>query len=142
MMTGMRNILAQTLALAMLGVFSQQVLAEPAEPVPEPFLIGTTDIPLMPGLTEDEAATVFFDKPAGRILIASPAGCVDRQEAQRYYGTALPQLGWLPGPQAESGAILELVYLREGERLTLEFFASGNDCAAMRFLLSPVPDAQ
>lgn len=141
-MTGIRYILVLAMLGLGLGLGTGPAMSQSAEPAAESFLIGALDIPLMPGLTEDEAATVYFDKPAGRILIASPAGCVDQREARRFYGVTLPQLGWLPAPKTGPGAAFKLVYLREGERLTLEFSASNNDCAAMRFLLSPVPEAQ
>lgn len=113
------------------GVGTGLVLAESSQ---EEFLLGATDIPLMPGLSEDEATTVFFDKPAGRIMIARPGGCIDPAEARLFYGTTLPQLGWLPA-EGVSG----LIYLREDERLTLEFaVGSADDCMALDFILSPV----
>lgn len=111
-----------------------------AQPEQESFLFGLSDIPLMPGLAENEAATVFFDKPAGRIMIAHPLGCVDRGEARRFYAATLPQLGWLPADGASS-----LTYLREGEGLTLVFDegkAGEGDCTAISFLLSPRPGQQ
>lgn len=142
-MAGIRIILMLAALGFVTGAGKGWALAEPSEEI---FLLGATDIPLMPGLTEDEAATVFFDKPAGRIMIARPGGCIDPKEAKRYYGATLPQLGWLPVE-----GVASLSYLREGERLTLEFatdfvddFAGGRDvarepyCAALRFLLSPI----
>lgn len=129
-MTGKRIILM----LAVLAVAAPSALAESAaESTEETFLLGATDIPLMPGLTGDEAAGVFFDKPAGRIMIARPLGCVDPEEAKRFYAATLPQLGWLPVAGAPG-----MTYLREGERLTLEFVAgSAGDCTTLGFILNP-----
>lgn len=109
-------------------------------PEPESFLLALPDIPLMPGFSEDAAAAVLFDKPGGRILAARLNGCVAAAEARAYYGATLPQLGWLPADRGLSSPAL--VYLREGERLTLEFVTSGggpDGCLELRFLLSPVP---
>lgn len=132
-MTGKRIILM----LAVLAVAAPSAPAESAgestESTEETFLLGATDIPLMPGLTGDEAAGVFFDKPAGRIMIARPGGCVDPEEAKRFYAATLPQLGWLPVAGAPG-----MTYLREGERLTLEFVAgSAGDCTTLGFVLNP-----
>ncbi len=148
------------LGLAAMGVIAPQLLAQQSPPAPEPpaeesFLTGAPDLPLMPGLTEDQAASFLFDKPAGRILAArvlagSPGACVEAAEVRRFYSTTLPQLGWLPAgdglhdalstPPAETA----LIYLREGERLTIEFGPEGatgaandGDCLELRFLLSP-----
>lgn len=128
---------------AALVAFASPVAAQQEPPTlaaQESFLFGLSDIPLMPGLTEDEGATVLFDKPAGRIVIAHPLGCVDPAEARRFYAATLPQLGWLPADGASS-----LTYLREGEGLTLVFdkgTAGEGNCAAVSFLLSPRPDRQ
>lgn len=133
-MTNMRIILALVLALS--GVSGQQVSAEPAESPPESFLLGASDIPLMPGLAEDEATSFLFDKPGGRIIAARLDGCVATADARHFYGATLPQLGWLPADGGLAGSAL--TYLREGEQLTIEFADKG-DCLELRFLLSPAP---
>lgn len=103
----------------------------------ESFLLGSSDIPLMPGLVEDEAAAVVFDKPSGRIMIARLGGCVDLKDARHFYDATLPQLGWLPAGNGLSGPVV--TYLREDERLAIEFHRDGTDgkCLELRFLLSP-----
>ncbi len=102
-------------------------------------MLGLSDIPLMPGLVEDEAAALVFDKPAGRIIIAHLGGCVDLVAARKFYDSTLPQLGWAPA-ETQPGASLR-AYFREGERLAIEFGEEpgGGNCLELRFLLSPAP---
>lgn len=150
-MTGKRiTLILAAWALAAFGLAPPQSLAQSAPPAEEGFLLGAPDIPLMPGLEEDPAAAFLFDKPAGRILTTRLAGCLKRAEVRQFYTATLPQLGWLPvghepalpspppPPQAEQA----MVYLREGERLTIEFAAGSGDegdCLELRFLLNPTP---
>ena len=84
----------------------------------------------MPGITVDEAAAVAFDTPAGRIVEAYAAGTVTRDAVQRYYQSALPQLGW-----TRTG---ELTFRREGETLTVELLDSAAS-VTVRFQLAPAP---
>lgn len=161
-MTGRRIILKLAAwSLAAMGMVAPPLLAQQSPPAPEPpaeesFLTGAPDLPLMPGLREDQATSFLFDKPVGRIFAArvlagSPGGCVKAAEVRRFYGTTLPQLGWLPAGDGFSDGLATppaetaLIYLREGERLTIEFApeaatgaANDGDCLELRFLLSPV----
>ena len=52
------------------------------------------DLPIMPGLSEDVAAAVIFDKPEGRILETRFQGAVKSDVLLRFYNRALPALGW------------------------------------------------
>ena len=79
----------------------------------EGFLTGIPDLPLMPGLQEVPDSGLVFDKPEGRIVEAYAVGDTTPQAVTAFYNETLPQLGWR---REKSGA-----YLREGERLSLEF---------------------
>jgi hypothetical protein len=96
------------LGAAFLGVPGEPVAAEKAG-----FLAGTEDIPLMPGLANDLATLVVFDKPQGRIVEVEAKGKVTRAGVETFYATALPELGWAAdGPQS---------WQREGEGLRYDF---------------------
>jgi len=72
-------------------------------------------VPLMPGLTEKTEERVNFDTPAGRIVEATTFGRVRKSQIEKFYFKTLPQLGWQKtGP---------LIFVREGERLSIEFAA-------------------
>ena len=70
------------------------------------------DLPVMPGLIELEAAGLSFDKPGGRIVTLYATGTAAPESVIDFYDETLPALGW----QASGAEI----WLREGERLTLE----------------------
>jgi len=82
------------------------------------YVPGTEDVPLMPGLAADEAASLVFDKPQGRIVEAEARGAVTRHAVMAFYEESLPQLGWrrtaAKTPDTKS-------YERDGERLSLDF---------------------
>lgn len=88
---------------------------------------GIDDLPLMPGLAMDPAAPVEFDKPQGRIVMASASGAPTVQQIQAFYAGALPALGW-----KGSGT----VFTRGQEQLTLELGRSGS-LSHVRFSLTP-----
>ena len=150
-MTGMRIILVLVVLVFALGLAESGALADnDGESGEESFLVGLSDIPLMPGLAQDEAASFLFDKPAGRILTARLHGCVEAADVRQFYGATLPQLGWLPAPLVSTATATTLIYLREGEKLTLEFAtgsdpgsgtAPGNDGGCFELLLLLSPDA-
>ena len=68
----------------------------------EVFLPGVDDIPVMPGMVADDAASVSFDAPAGQIvqvvLIGQQASW---DQARDFYDATLSELGW----QKESDAL-------------------------------------
>ncbi|WP_162906734.1 hypothetical protein [Algihabitans albus] len=70
------------------------------------------DLPVMPGLTESEAAGIAFDKPGGRIVTLYATGEAAPEAILGFYQETLPALGWR--------AVERQAWLREGERLTLE----------------------
>ena len=86
--------------------------------VPSVYVPGTEDVPLMPGLAADDAASLIFDKPQGRIVEAAASGPVTRHAVVAFYEESLPQLGWrrtaAKTPDTKS-------YERDGERLSLDF---------------------
>ena len=96
------------------------------------FMSSVEDLPVMPGLTEDAASGVVFDSPAGRIVEAYASGLVAQGEVVEFYAETLPQLGWY-----REG---EVMFVREGEVLALEFVApaSTGQVLGVRFTLLPV----
>lgn len=99
------------------------------------FLSVIEDIPLMPGLVEDQASAVVFDAAHGRLAETVAVGSSGRPGIAAFYAETLPALGW----QADG----ETRWVREGEALTIEFedVAAGAKSAgdiAVRFYLSPV----
>jgi len=87
-------------------------------PAQSTYVPGTEEVPLMPGLAADEAASLVFDKPQGRIVEAEARGAVTRHAVMAFYEESLPQLGWrrtaAKTPDTKS-------YERDGERLSLDF---------------------
>jgi hypothetical protein len=78
------------------GPASERGLAAPAAIGGEPgFVAGTEDIPLMPGLRNQESTLVVFDKPQGRIVEVEARGKVTRAAAEKFYAASLPPLGWV-----------------------------------------------
>jgi hypothetical protein len=95
------------------------------------FFGGLPDLPLMPGLTEDRAAAVIFDKPQGRIVKLTATGRLTRAAVLDFYAGALPPLGWIPTRPGR--------FRRDGEilRLTIAGRAADGAGISVRFLLAP-----
>ena len=87
------------------------------------------DLPLMPALTMDPGAGLVFDTPAGRIVSVYAKGKVAPASVLKFYGGALPQLGWHPAGKAR--------FSREAERLHIEFIYNSG-VLTVRFMLSPL----
>ncbi|MBC8337070.1 MAG: hypothetical protein H8E39_00120 [Alphaproteobacteria bacterium] len=123
--------LVMFLLATLLMATSLMVLDARAEPAA--FLAGFEDLPLMPGLVEDESAGMEFDAPGGRIVESVAMGGVTRGAVLDFYASTLPQLGWRDdGPQG---------FAREGEVLRLEISENGG-VVTVRFALSPESGAQ
>ena len=76
------------------------------------FVSTIEDLPLMPGLTEEEGGMVF-DSARGRIVDAYATGPVSEAAVKEFYDDTLPQLGWRPLGQG--------AFRRENEILKVEF---------------------
>lgn len=76
------------------------------------FVSTIEDLPLMPGLIEEEGGMVF-DSARGRIVEAFATGPVSEAAVRAFYDETLPQLGWRP---LGAGA-----FQRENEILMVEF---------------------
>ena len=59
------------------------------------FVSTIEDLPLMPGLIEEEGGMVF-DSARGRIVDAYATGPVSEAAVKEFYDDTLPQLGWRP----------------------------------------------
>lgn len=117
------------LALLAAPLAAAQTPAPATDPDEEAkFLSVIEDIPLMPGLVEDEARAIVFDAAQGRLAETYARGQIAAQAVRDFYGDTLPALGW----RAEGGSR----WVREGEALALEIaeLADGLD---VHFSLSP-----
>jgi hypothetical protein len=86
------------------------------------YVPGTEDVPLMPGLSSDDGASLVFDKPQGRIVEAAARGPVTRRAVMAFYDESLPQLGWRQtAAKATAGSPDTKSFERDGERLSLDF---------------------
>jgi hypothetical protein len=102
-------------------------LAAPAAAAPA-FVAGTEDVPLMPGLHNQENTLVVFDKPQGRIVEIEARGKVTRAAAEKFYAASLPPLGWV--------ADGTLRWRRDGEGLRLDIKGHDGDLR-VGFSLTP-----
>lgn len=103
--------------------------AQPVEPDEEAvFLSVIEDIPVMPGLVEDETRALVFDAAQGRLAETYARGKTGAKAVREFYGETLPALGW----RAEGASR----WVREGEALTLDI-AETADGLDVRFSLSP-----
>lgn len=103
------------------------LVAAPAQSA-DRFVSVIADLPLMPALVETPGSAVVFSKAVGRIVTVSASGEVAKDTVLAYYARALPQLGWLAGP--DDG------WEREGERLRLGF-RDGAGKLIVQFSLAP-----
>ncbi len=92
------------------------------------FVAGTEDIPLMPGLRNQESTLVVFDKPQGRIVEIEARGKVTRAAAEKFYAASLPPLGWVADGTHR--------WRRDGEGLRLDIKGPDGDLR-VGFSLSP-----
>lgn len=92
------------------------------------FLSGLEDVPLMPGLAEEESGSLAFDTPEGRIVEAAATGDVEPRDVGRFYSDILLELGWK--------ARGELIFEREGEVLQIVVRAGG-DSVRVEFFVVP-----
>ena len=76
------------------------------------FVSTIEDLPLMPGLIEEEGGMVF-DSARGRIVETFATGWVNEGAVRDFYDETLPQLGWRPLGQG--------AFQRENEILMVEF---------------------
>src|SRR5258708_25284766 len=113
---------ALAVGLAMPPGRAAQTAAQPG------FVAGTEDIPLMPGLRNQESTLVVFDKPQGRIVESEARGKVTRAAAEKFYAASLPPLGWV----AEGSHR----WRRDGEGLRLDIKGHDGDLRS-GFSLAP-----
>ena len=114
-----------TVALILVCGAGAPAAAQPA------YLQDVTDMPLPAGFTEDDAASMAFDKPGGRIIEAAARGTGSATGVVSFYRNALPELGW-----TESGHAGNLVWQRDGELLRIEVTGIGAE-VVVRFHIAP-----
>lgn len=118
----MNNWISFTFMLVAIFIISSNVKAT------DKFLRGINDLPLMPGLQEDLGASIIFEKPNGRIIVALATGNESIKSVRDFYTKTLPQLGW---DNIDGG-----VFQRSGERLTLTIHEE-NNTTSVRFSVRP-----
>ena len=102
------RFLAITVAVLLIGGMAENAHAQE----PAGFVSTIDDLPLMPGLVEEEGGMVF-DSAQGRIVQSYATGWVSEGAVGAFYAETLPQLGWRPdGPG---------VFRRDREILKVEF---------------------
>jgi hypothetical protein len=88
------------------------------------------DLPLMPGLAEQEDKNVLFIAGPGRIAQTTATGMIDIDTVYQYYQKSLPQLGW--------DAIDARTYERDAERLRIDASgANSGGVTVVRFSVEP-----
>lgn len=117
-----RTNLNLALIAALLLIWSSLAGAQSA------YLADVDDLPLAPGLVEDPAARVAFDKPAGRIVEAAAGGTTTAAAIGGFYDQALPALGW----QAVGGN----TWVRGAEQLQIQVERNGPS-VIVHYSLSP-----
>lgn len=102
----------------LLALFAGGAVADSA------YLADVDDLPLPPGLSEDESARVVFDKPEGRIVEAQASGSGTPSSVSAFYADTLPALGWLArgdGAWSRGGEMLQLTLSRNGQQVTVRY---------------------
>lgn len=92
------------------------------------FVDGIDDLPLMAGLAASGEPTIF-DAAQGRVVEALASGAPSRSAVLDFYTGTLPQLGWRHDGVGR--------FVREGERLVIEFPPASSGVTQVRFFLSP-----
>ena len=92
------------------------------------FLSVYEDLPLAPGLTEIVGSGLSFDSPSGRIVEAEAKGAVTTASVLKFYGAALPQLGW--------NLETDTRFRREAEVLHIDATPEGH-ALVVHFTISP-----
>ncbi len=98
------------------------LVLEPPSARANDYFAAIDDLPVAPGMAEDESASVVFDSPAGRIVTVVATGSARLADLRTYYGSALPALGWEPqsaDAYVREGETLTFSYSRDGDRLTM-----------------------
>jgi len=104
------------------------------------FLSAAPEIPLAPGLQENESGMFIFDKPEGRIVSMEAISAEPAARILDFYAKTLPNLGWAMSSAPSSDSGLEkniLVFTREREELNIQV-AGG----VVFFRLTPLIEAQ
>lgn len=105
--------------------------ASAADQAASAFFRAAEDLPLMPGMTEAAGDAVVFDQPGGRVVqVIAYAATGGGAAVADFYDRTLPQLGWRK--DAQGGG-----YVRERERLTIEYGAVTGGPLPVRFTIKP-----
>ena len=109
-------------------IFAAHLALATAAPA-QTYVARIDDLPLMPGLVEQDGAGLVFDKPEGRIVEAVASGNGTPQAVADYYAKVLPQLGWqrrTDGSYTRDNERLAIAARTDGARITVQFTLSPN----------------
>ena len=88
------------------------------------YLADVDDLPLPPGLSEDDSARMVFDKPEGRIVEAQATGSGTPAGVEDFYAVALPALGWQArgnGAWSRGDEVLQLTLSQDGPQVVVRY---------------------
>ena len=87
------------------------------------------DLPLMQGMLEQEADSVVFDKPSGRIIESVVISQKRKKEIKQFYKQNLPPLGWRYNKNTAT-------FSRENENLKIVIKEQKNK-SVIHFIITP-----
>ena len=87
------------------------------------------DLPLPPALTEVAGSAFSFESQDGRIVEAEARGHSDRAGVLQFYGSALPQLGWVQDSPTQ--------FHRDQDILRLELTEPDKHSISIHFKIAP-----
>ncbi len=133
------NVLLRAGIMSCFLVFGGGCHAQPSDRAELVYLEALEDVPLAPGLQEDKAEQVVFDKPDGRIVESQASGASSWVDVRAFYERNLPQLGWV----MENSSGRDIVFEREGEQLEISVIDEVQEAAThsrsvrLHFSLAP-----
>ncbi|MDX2104692.1 MAG: hypothetical protein EAZ99_04920 [Alphaproteobacteria bacterium] len=116
--------LRAALVPALLGL----LLLASAPAAAQRYVLGTEDVPLMPGLSLRADTLTSFDSARGRVVSIYGGGQLQRAQVLEFYRRSLPPLGW--------DVVTTRLFRREGEHLSIDVEDRGGG-VAVHFLLVP-----
>ena len=128
------------LRIALFGIMLSCLIV-PGQGTAAEFLRFVEDLPLAPGLVEDQDTITIFDKPNGRIVETSASGAQSTASVVDFYRQTLPQLGWVPIASVAATKItartIRLRFSRAREALSL-VVGKENGVVVVRYAIAPL----
>tara|TARA_A100001015_G_scaffold253653_1_gene293979 strand:+ start:1105 stop:1479 length:375 start_codon:yes stop_codon:yes gene_type:complete len=93
------------------------------------FVDGISDLPLFKSMENVNENLVIFDTNEGRIVRTEIVGRVNLSEANDFYSTILPNLGWTKTNENQyirENEVLSVVFLQEKNNILIKFNIAPN----------------